>query len=126
VLSYFAIFFLGLSEVSSIFLIFCELGQKFPPTLEHAAFDTLVNLVCVPGFVLTFLYYRVFLWWWPVSYRLLTDVLTVTNNGQAEKLRPGKSGVLYLLLCLDFPMGCLQLYWSAAIVTKLQAMLAGE
>lgn len=122
-LGYYSIFYMGLSEVSSIFLVVCDIGQYFPPQ-PGTYYDVLVNSICAPLFVLSFVYYRVILWWWPISYQLFTDVLTVIQSKRVEQLRPGRTWVLYLLLALDIPMGCLQLYWFALIVQKVHEMIS--
>ena len=121
-LSYYAVFFMGLSEVSSVWLVLCQLGQNFPP-IPGTAFEMVQNTIFAPLFVTTFTYYRVVLWWFPISYYLFKDVRTVLGNGQADKLRPGTSWNLYLMLLLDIPMGCLQLYWFLEIAGKVQDLL---
>jgi hypothetical protein len=124
-MGYHAIFFMGLTEVSSIFLVVVDLGRYFPP-IPGTTYDMIVNSICAPAFVVTFFYYRVYLWWRPVSIRLFQDVYTVLTNGRAEKLRPGRAWVLYELCLLNVPMGLLQLYWMGIILTKAYAVLTGE
>jgi hypothetical protein len=123
ILSTYAIFFMGLSEVSSIFLVGCDLGQFFPP-VPGTMYDTWVNGISAPLFVITFLYYRVVLWWWPMSYNLFQDVRTVLQNGVAEQR--GRKWVLYQLVFLTVPMGFLQLYWTTLILVKVKSMIMPE
>lgn len=120
-LHYYGVFFLGLSEFSSIFLVFVDVAKFFPPT-PGTYYDTWVNMVCGPLFVVTFFYYRVFLWW-KVSYLLWSDALTVLRNGVAEKLRPGRSYVLYIFLTLNPILGVLQLYWFGIILNEVHKVL---
>jgi hypothetical protein len=122
VLQYYGVFFLGLTEVSSIFLVFLDLGKFFPPS-TGSVFETFVLFVCGPLFVVSFLCYRVALWW-PESYRLLQDVRTVLGNGQARQLRgPGAKWVLLLFLACNLPLGLLQLYWTTIIAQEVRGTL---
>lgn len=116
-LGYYAIFFMGLSEVSSIFLVVIDLGQYVPPE-PGTHYDTLVHHVCAPLFVVTFLYYRVILWWFPITANLLRDV----SGGLKQPKSP--KWVMYLLLLLDIPMGILQLYWMTMIVQTVQSEMS--
>jgi len=120
-LHYYGIFFLGITEVSSIFLVFVDLARYFPP-VPGSAFDTSVGLFFAPLFAATFLYYRVVLWW-PESYRLWSDVRHVVRIGRAGQLRPGASWVLYLFLALNLPLGLMQLYWSSMILAEVKKTL---
>lgn len=121
-LHYYGIFFLGVTEVSSIFLVFVDLAKYFPP-LPDTAFDAFVRWGCAPLFIVAFLYYRVYLWW-PESYRLFRDVQRVVASGDAKRQRPGATWVLYLFLALNLPLGVLQLYWVSVIVEESQKALA--
>jgi hypothetical protein len=122
-LHYYGVFFLGLTEVSSFFLVFIDLGTYFP-AVEGSQFKLWVDLVCGPFFAVTFFYYRIFLWW-PESLRLLRDVKQVVGSGQADRLRTGSNWVLYLFLCLNLPLGVLQLYWSTIIAAEARAFIFG-
>jgi hypothetical protein len=116
-LGYYAIFFMGLSEVSSVFLVVIDLGRYIPPE-PGTYYDTFVHQVCAPLFVVTFFYYRVILWWYPITINLLQDV----SDGLKKSKSP--QWVMYLLLLLDIPMGFLQLYWMALIVQTLQSQIS--
>jgi hypothetical protein len=110
----YGIFFLGLSEVSSVFLVFVDLARYFPP-VPGSFYDNFIRCFAAPGFVLCFIIYRVF-YWWPVSMQLFRDVFHVTVTTQrAQQLRPGNVWVLYLYLVLNVPLGLLQLYWLTVI-----------
>ena len=122
VLNYYGIFFLGISELSSVFLVFVDLARYFPP-IPGTWFDQLVMKIAAPGFVVCFLVYRV-LYWWPVSWKLFQDVYAVTvKSDMAEKFRPGHSWVLYLYLALNLPLGLLQVYWLGIILQEVQTVL---
>jgi TLC domain len=123
VLQYYGIFFLGLSEVSSIFLVFVDLAKYFPPQSPGSSYDLFIQYVANPGFALTFILYR-FLYWWPISYQLFTDVYAVSvQSNQAQRLRPGKVWVLYVFLFINLPLGLLQLYWMTIIAAEVQKVL---
>lgn len=125
------VFYLGLSEVSSIFLVLINLAQHFPPT-PGSPFHLFVDFICGPLFVVTFFYYRVLLWW-KVNWQLWQDAFSVISSGMAEKLRPKKSFVLYLFLACNVPLSILQLYWfwlicgeSAKVVTSVLPALQSQ
>jgi len=124
VLNYYGIFFLGISEVSSIFLVFVDLARYFPP-VPGTLFYQLIRLIAGPGFVVSFVLYRV-VYWWPVSWQLFQDVYAVTvKTDTAQKLRPGQHWVLYIYLALNFPLGLLQVYWLTVIVEEAGKVLSG-
>jgi len=121
-LHYYGIFFLGITEVSSIFLVYVHLAKYFPP-VPDTLFDKWVAIVCGPMFFLSFLYYRVFVWW-PESWRLFRDVKAVVSSGQAQKFRPGSTWVLYLFLALNLPLGLIQLYWTTIIFEEAHKVVS--
>jgi hypothetical protein len=123
-LGYYALFFLGMSEVSSMFLVLLDMSKYFAPapnTLAHLVVETVTG----PLFVVAFIYYRVVLWW-RVTFQFSQDVQHVVSTGTAERLRPGQTWTLYLLLILTVPMGVLQLYWLTLIGKEVQATLTKE
>ena len=129
VLHYYGIFFLGLTEVSSMFLVFVEMGRYFPPANVLKAVDksstlsiigahgySLLIQGCGPLFLLSFIVYRIVLWW-RVSYTLWHDVFHVIRTGSAEQHRPGKAYVLtYIYLPFNILLGVLQLYWFGFVI----------
>jgi len=117
--SYYAVYFGGCSEFSSIFLVFADLDMFFPPA-PGSTYDVFI-IVCKVLFTLTFSYYRV-AGWWRVSWTLWSDVLYALSSGLAEKRRPGKSSFLYVFLTLNVILGALQLYWWCLIVLKIHEM----
>ena len=114
---YYATFFLGLSEVSSIFLVALDFSKYFQPQ-PGSWFQFYVGSIAGPCFAVTFVLFRVVLWW-PVSFQLFQDVKKVNKD-----LRPGRSWILYMWCCFNIPMGLLQLYWLTIIVVKAQETLA--
>ena len=118
---YYVVFFLALTEVSSVPLVIMSLGKYFP----HTFFGSLVP-IAQPLFALSFSYYRVYLWN-KVSYGLWSDAITVLkrNNSKggstciAEDYRPGKTYCLYLILLIDVILGLLQLFWFAKIIIEI-------
>ncbi|GKY90732.1 hypothetical protein MPSEU_000046500 [Mayamaea pseudoterrestris] len=119
-----AVFFLGMSEVSSMWLVLLDMSKYFSPS-QHSLAHVVVEHVAGPLFVVTFIYYRVILWW-RVSYQFWNDVQSVKTTGQSERLRPGRTWVLHLLLSLMIPMGILQLYWLTIIAQEVQGVLSKE
>lgn len=124
VLHYYGIFFLGLTEVSSCFLVLIDLGRYFPP-VPGSPFGYVVA-VCQPAFLITFGLYRIVLWW-KVSYLLWSDVLYCVRKGRSEELRPGKSFVLkYIYLPFNLFLGLLQVYWFSYILGETKKVLFGH
>ena len=100
-----------------------DLAKFFPPE-KNTLYDVAVGL-SGPLFALCFAIYRVFLWW-RVSILLFQDCYHVLSNGMADKLRPGKSFVLYVFLVLNIPLGFLQLYWFSIILEEVRKVLSGQ
>jgi TLC domain len=122
VLQYYGVYFLGLTEVSSIALVFLDLGKFFPPA-KDSALEMFILFVCGPAFVVSFIYYRV-IRWWPVSYQLFTDIRFVLKSGQAKQLRGSRATwVLLLFLACNLPLGLLQLYWTTIIADEVHGTL---
>jgi hypothetical protein len=107
---YYAIFFGGCSEISSIFLVVCDFDVYFPAS-RGSVWGGFI-FFCQATFAVSFLYYRV-IGWWAVSYRLWGDVLYVRKHNLAEQYRPGKAWFLYVFLGMDLALGLLQVYWFA-------------
>ena len=116
------VYFLGCTEVSSMFLVIIDLAKFFPPE-PNTRFDTVVA-VSGPPFAVTFAFYRVGMWW-KVSYMLFRDCHAVLSTGRSNQLRPGKDYVLYVFLVLNIPLGCLQLYWFSIILEEAMKLLSG-
>lgn len=130
VLHYYSFFFLGLSEVSTLALVWMDLSNYFPPVPGSWQSAWLDN-VWGPFFVVTFVWYRV-LQWWPMSVRLWRDVRAVVVSSKDgkdslwETVRPGQSPwTLYIFLVCNLPLGLLQLYWLTIILGEVQKTLAG-
>lgn len=120
-LHYYGVYFLGLTEVSTVPLVFIDLAGYFP--VESGSwFDTFVGAICNPLFALTFTIYRVVLWW-KVSLLLWSDVRQVFKTGMVEMYRPGKSFVLYIFMVCNTLLSVLQLYWFGIIVGEVMKAL---
>lgn len=116
-LGYYPTFFVGLSEVSSIFLVMIDLAKYFQPQ-PGTVFDFVVNSIAGPSFVVCFLFYRV-IRWWPISIQLYADVNHVLQSKKYRHfMRPGQTWVLYMWVILNVPMGLLQLYWVTLILEE--------
>jgi hypothetical protein len=114
---YYAIFFGGCSEISTIFLVLCDFNVYFPA--QRGSLWGAIITLCQVSFTFTFLYYRV-IGWWSVSFRLWSDVFVVAKKGAIERYRPGKAWFLYGFLVMDLLLGLLQIYWFGfGIVPKI-------
>jgi hypothetical protein len=120
---YYSVFYGGCSELSSIFLVWADADQFFPPT--GGSFYDLFVLFSKGMFALSFFFYRVY-GWILYSIPLWKDTLQVLKTGSAEKLRPGKSSFLYLFLVLNVLLGALQLFWFGQIIEKVIKMAEGK
>ena len=105
---YYGIFYGGCSEISSIFLVFCDFDVLFPAG-RGSIWAGFIQF-CQASFVLLFLAYRV-IGWWVVGFQLWSDVLYIVRKGTAEDYRPGRSWFLIFTLAMSIALGILQLYW---------------
>eukprot|EP00535_Pseudo-nitzschia_heimii_P005951 CAMPEP_0197178138 /NCGR_PEP_ID=MMETSP1423-20130617/3513_1 /TAXON_ID=476441 /ORGANISM="Pseudo-nitzschia heimii, Strain UNC1101" /LENGTH=303 /DNA_ID=CAMNT_0042627815 /DNA_START=152 /DNA_END=1063 /DNA_ORIENTATION=- len=106
---YYAIFFGGCSEISTIFLVLIDFDNYFPVEDRESTWGMIITL-CQAAFTLTFVYYRVIAWWM-VSFRMWSDVIHVAKKGVIDDYRPGKAWFLYTFLVMDVLLGSLQLFW---------------
>lgn len=121
---YYAIFFGGCSEISTIFLVFCDFDVYFPAS-RGSTWGAWI-FFCQACFTLTFFYYRI-VGWSIVSVRLWSDVLHARKNNLAEQYRPGKAWFLYMFLFMDVVLGGLQIYWFGfGILPKILEIATGE
>lgn len=120
---YYAVFFGGCSEISTIFLVLIDFDVYFPAEDRGSTWGMIITF-CQVAFTFSFLYYRV-IGWWQVSFRLWSDVFAVHKKGVIEDYRPGKAWFLYGFLVMDFLLGSLQVYWFFfGIVPKILEILA--
>lgn len=119
---YYAVFFGGCSEISTIFLVLIDFDVYFPAEDRGSTWGMIITF-CQVAFTFSFLYYRV-IGWWQVSFRLWSDVFAVAKKGVIEDYRPGKAWFLYGFLAMDFMLGSLQVYWFFfVIVPKILQIL---
>lgn len=122
-LHYYAVFYLALSEVSSIPLAILSIAKYFPPT-PGTATATIAGIAPIL-FAIAFTYYRVILWI-QVSYTLWNDCLHVLSNAKSNEYRPGKNFVLYTVLASNFFLTLLQLYWFCLIAVEVLKLVGVE
>jgi hypothetical protein len=104
--------------------VWVDVAKFFPPLPNHTWFNFIIGVIAEPLFAVTFIFYRIIMWW-QVSYQMWMDIRHVLNNGMAEKLRPGRNHVLYVMLVSNALLGCLQLYWCTIILEEAQKVLLG-
>ena len=109
-------FYLGCSEISTIPLVLIDIAKFFPP-IPGTAYDIFMGTVCGPLFAVTFFYYRVYLWW-KVGFLMFSDIAHVQKNGMADRLRPGRNHVLYVMMALNLALGFLQLFWFGIVLQE--------
>jgi hypothetical protein len=105
---YYALFFGGCSEISSIFLVFCDFDVYFPAD-NHGPVWKLFITFNQAMFALLFLWFRV-IGWWIVSYQLWKDVFHVKKKNEQVVSR-NKTRFLHVFLFMDLALGLLQVYW---------------
>mmetsp|Transcript_32061 Transcript_32061/g.48420 ORF Transcript_32061/g.48420 Transcript_32061/m.48420 type:complete len:284 (-) Transcript_32061:55-906(-) len=122
---YYATFFGGCSEISSVFLVLCDFDVYFPA--DRGSIWGGIIFFCQVSFVFTFFYYRVIGWFW-VSLPLWTDVINVLKNNSTTKLRAERvSWFLIVFLGMNVILGLLQVYWFGfGIVPKILEILEEE
>ncbi|KAG7352822.1 TLC domain containing protein [Nitzschia inconspicua] len=118
---YYGVFYLGCSEISTIPLVAIDLAKFFPPE-PGSNYDFLAQAICGPLFAITFTYYRVILWW-TVGYQMFQDIFHVLRSGNADRMRPGRNHVLYVMMLLNLLLGALQLYWFTIILGEAMEFL---
>ena len=115
---YYSLFFGGCSEISSIFLVFCDFDVYFPADNHGPAWKAFITFNQAM-FTVLFLGYRV-IGWWLVSVPLWRDVFSLNK----EVLSRGRALFLYVFLFMDIALGLLQLYWFFfGMVPKIMEVL---
>uniref|UniRef100_A0A7S2MPD5 TLC domain-containing protein n=1 Tax=Helicotheca tamesis TaxID=374047 RepID=A0A7S2MPD5_9STRA len=117
---HYALFAGGVSEISTIFLVFINIAKFFPPQDDTPSASFI--FICQVCFAIAFLVYRIILWF-KVTIRLWSDGLSALKDGTAEKYRPGKSYVLVTFLLVNALLGALQVLWFTEICTKAAEIL---
>jgi hypothetical protein len=117
---YYSVFYLALSEVSSLPLLMMSISKYFPPAT--GSFHELANDLAGPAFAVSFTYYRVYLWI-KMTRQLWSDGMYVMSKGLSDQYRPGKNFCLYLILGVCGLLSCLQLFWFTLIVRELLNVL---
>jgi hypothetical protein len=107
---YYALFYFGIAEVSSIPLTLMD-GFKFVPALARDYPS--MNAACKYTFVLSFFIVRIFIWPF-VSYGLFFNCVDVLMSGEAHSTFV----VCYFLFANLFLTG-LQFYWAILMIMKI-------
>ena len=119
---YYAVYFGGCSEISSIFLVLADVTEMF-----HVKDDSWMHglvMVSQALFVVTFTAYRVVGWWYyslPL-WRDVGSVMTEAKKKSDDNSPASPHSFLYAFLVLNVVLGALQLYWWALIVQKVVEM----
>mmetsp|Transcript_16306 Transcript_16306/g.22991 ORF Transcript_16306/g.22991 Transcript_16306/m.22991 type:complete len:301 (+) Transcript_16306:219-1121(+) len=122
VVHYYAIYFGGVSEFSTIFLVFADFDVYFPPGNPQSTYATFI-FICQGLFLLTFVMYRIIGWWY-VGSQLWKDAAYVIQHKLIDQYRPGKSYFIYIFTTLSVLMGILQLYWLGQVLQKVAEILS--
>ncbi|CAM9402608.1 unnamed protein product [Pylaiella littoralis] len=112
---YYAIFFLGISEVSSVPLVFVDLFKYFP---DFAARFPDANHMLRISFALVFLVVRVF--YWPIiAGRHLWDTFRSVQAGTVHNV-----GVVSFFTVCNLTLTLMQWYWGYLIIRAATKMLS--
>jgi len=119
---YYAVYFGGVSEFSSIFLCISQLFQYYPPS-SFGISSTSPILHTLESFsqamfVLTFFAFRI-VGWAIYGYMFVKDGMNILRNGLLQKFAPGSTWFLLYLMSMVPLLGALQLYWLGGIMEKL-------
>lgn len=126
VLPYYAVYFGGVSEFSSIFLCILEFFQVFPPSTlappptPLSSILPIVETVSQAIFVLTFFTFRI-VGWTLMAYWFIRDGSYVIRKGIFKTLRPGSGWFLWYMIAMAIFLGSLQVYWMKEIVDRVSA-----
>eukprot|EP00903_Cladosiphon_okamuranus_P006255 g6138.t1 len=113
---YYAIFFLGISEVSSVPLVFVDVFKFFPDVA--ARFQGANHLLRI-SFALNFIVVRV-LYWPVIAGRHLWDTVGSVKAGTVHD-----AGVVGFFMACNLTLTVLQWYWGYLIIRAATKMLAG-
>lgn len=123
VMSYYAVYFGGCAEVSSVPLVWADMDEMFVLTTTTASSSLLACLVivCKGLFVLLFAYFRVGAWMWHsvAFWRDAGEVLAMKATTQRREA----GWLIYFFLVLNVLLGALQLFWMASIVHKVYELV---
>jgi len=128
---YYAVYFGGMTEVSSMFLCISELFIYYPAASLVSSSSALssilpaIELFCQATFVITFFLYRI-VGWAQKGYMLISDGSYIIKNGLLQRYRPGSGWVLWYLYSIVVGLGALQVFWFWIIIGKILEMLDGE
>ncbi|CAM9625416.1 unnamed protein product, partial [Sphacelaria rigidula] len=114
---WYAIFYLGISEISSIPLVFVDVFKYFPNVA--AKFSTVNHFLRIT-FALVFILVRG-LYWPTVSARHLYDTFQNIQAGTVHSYPV----MMFCTLC-NFVLTLMQWYWSYLIVRAALKMLSGK
>lgn len=114
---WYAIFYLGISEISSIPLVFVDVFKFFPNVA--AKFPTVNNLLRM-AFALLFILLRG-LYWAIVSARHLYDTFLTIQTGTVHNFQV----MVFCALC-NVVLTLMQWYWSYLIVRAVIKMVSGK
>jgi hypothetical protein len=130
---YYSIYFGGCSEVSSMFLILCDLDSLLAvdddALIAASSSSAIIDiqtletffLVFKVMFALTFTYCRVFRWL-QVSRWMWKDGLGALKPNEDGSKSETSHWCLYIFLALNFVLSSLQIYWFVEICQLIAAM----
>ncbi len=120
-LHYYAPFFLGVTEFSSVPLVIVDTEKYFDLSAFPKA--SAVSELSKPAFAVLFLSIRVYFWFVVVTPTLLTDIRYALSSkagpSVCESHRPGLSYVLYGFGFMNAALGALQLFWAGIVVKAI-------
>mmetsp|Transcript_22530 Transcript_22530/g.47138 ORF Transcript_22530/g.47138 Transcript_22530/m.47138 type:complete len:338 (-) Transcript_22530:67-1080(-) len=128
---FYATYFGGVSEFSSIFLCVADLFRYFPPSSFQTSSPSVVNFLSslelgAQGmFVLTFFNFRI-LGWIYLSSLLFKDAVQALKRGLMQQYCPGSRWFLLYLLSMSILLGGLQAFWFRQIIEKAVEVVAGN
>ena len=118
---YYAVYFLGVIELSSPFLAVVDAARDYPKIAEKYP---ITNEICRVMFAIVFYIVRIF-GWFPVSYCFWRDALYLLFNSDAAMHQMPKWVPAFWLFTHGF-LTCLQVWWGFLILKAVYAMATGD
>jgi len=119
--SYYASFFFGAVEISSVPLVFVDLFRAFPELTERSSALHTCNEMMRSIFAVSFVILRV-LYWPCVTYTMLYDMRVAAS---LSDLRGFHVQIGYLLFCA-VALTLLQQYWGFKVIRAVIKMIIGD
>mmetsp|Transcript_28951 Transcript_28951/g.61165 ORF Transcript_28951/g.61165 Transcript_28951/m.61165 type:complete len:311 (+) Transcript_28951:225-1157(+) len=128
---YYAVYFGGVSEFSSIFLAISQLFQYYPiatlvqPSSILSSILPAIETFSQAMFVITFFLFRI-VGWAQKSFMFISDGSYLLKKGLIQLHSPGSGWFFWYMVTMDIALGALQVFWMKGIVDKVSEISNGQ